>query len=363
MMLLLRLGAALLALLAFAPRTAHAAHHGEFESPFLRIVQDSDGGKLLLDRTASAVTVWEGGLVMESYAPVESLEVVMADGSGSALELAFDDPLAGDLTLALGDGDRTVEITGDSPEVGGDCAMSGGTGVQSVSDDASSPITCAGNFSLHGVNQLAFGGVPLVVGGDLDFRMDGETAPARFDPFYLDVAGRFTYVGSSEVDQVDIGYGYIDVRGKVAIALGDGITGSPDMQFVKLKTSGGNDHRIAGLVSISAGDSTNGDLVEVEENVVLVKGIKLALGGGTNTASLRGSSGKVQYRGGAGWDTVTLGLAAPSAKLQLGEGSDYVYLVDPLALDKLTIDFGAANDEYYPGTVTPPDVEKIKNLP
>jgi hypothetical protein len=56
MMLRLRLGTAFLVLLALAPWPARAAHHGEFESPFLRIVQDSDGGKLLLDRTATAVT-------------------------------------------------------------------------------------------------------------------------------------------------------------------------------------------------------------------------------------------------------------------------------------------------------------------
>jgi hypothetical protein len=41
---------------------------------------------------------------------------------------------------------------------------------------------------------------------------------------------------------------------------------------------------------------------------------------------------------------------------------DGAFLVDTLALRKLTIDFGAANDEYYRGTADP-DVEKIKNLP
>jgi hypothetical protein len=343
---------------------AHAVFSQLLQNGQLQLTQTTDGGAVEITIQAG------GGIVLEepsipsfaSFGGVDSLLVVMADGSSSALELRFDGALSGDLDLQLGSGDRSVTISGE-PEVRGDLSIWGGTGLQSVSDDASSPITCAGDFSLIGVNRFRIVGVPLVVGGDLDVRMDGETAPALFDPFYLEVAGSFTYAGSSEVDQVDVGGGYIDVLGKVAIELGDGITGSADMQFVKFKTGFGNDERFAGAVSISAGSSTNGDLVEVEENVELVKGLKLALGGGTNTVTLRGNGGKVQYLGGAGQDVVTLGLAAPSAKLQLGAGSDYVFLVDPLALHKLTIDFGAANDEYYLGTVTPPDVEKIKNLP
>jgi hypothetical protein len=353
----------LLLLLALAPGPARAAHHGDFDAPFLRIVQDSNGGALLLDRSGTAVTVWENGLVMESYAPVESLAVVMQNGSGSALELSFDDPLAGDLAVELGSGDRTVVISGDSPEIGGDCSISGGSGIQSVSDDATSAITCNGDFTLVGVNQFSNSGVPLVVGGDLEFSMEDENAPALLDPFYLDVGGSVTYAGSSEVDQVTIGYGYIDVRGKVTIELGDGITGSAQMQLVRIASGGGNDHRIGGPVKISAGTSTNGDRVEVEENVVLAKGIKLALGDGANTVILSENGGKVQYVGGAGQDSVTLGLTSPSVKLQLGDGSDYVYLVAALALRKLAIDFGAANDEYYPGTADPPDAEKLKNLP
>jgi len=352
-----------LLLAALAADPARAALATELDRNTLRVVQTADGGPVLLTvHTNRTVGVSENMGVPTFIDPVVEIELVLLDGSGSALEIEFLAPLEGSLSVWLGSGNRSVMLTGE-PEVGGDFSIWGGPGIQSVGVDASAPITSGGDFSLDGVNQFSSPGVPLVVGGDLVVSMEGETAPALFDPFYLDVAGSFTYVGSSEVDQVDIGYGYIDVRGKVTIELGDGITGSADMQFVKLKTSGGNDHRIAGLVNISAGNSTNGDLVEVEENVVLVKGIKLALSDGANTAILRGSSGKVQYRGGAGQDSVTLGLAAPSAKLQLGDGSDYVYLVDTLALDKLAIDFGAANDEYYPGTADPPDLEKLKNLP
>lgn len=352
-----------LLLAVLAAGAARATLTTELDGRTLRVAQTAAGGPVLLtvytDRT---VGVSENMGVPTFIDPVTDIELTLLDGSGSALELEFLAPLEGSLAVWLGSGDRSVTLS-DEPEVAGDLSIWGGPGIQSVGDDASAPITCAGDLSLIGVNRFRIVGVPLVVGGNLRVNMEGETEPALFDPFYLDVGGSFTYVGSSEVDQVDVGGGYIDVHGKVAIELGDGITGSADMQFVKFKTGFGNDERFAGAVSISAGSSTNGDLVEVEEDVVLAKGIKLALGDGTNTVILRGSGGKAQYRGGAGEDNVTLGLAAPSVKLQLGAGSDYVFLVPPLALDKLAIDFGAANDEYYTGTVTPPKVEKLKNLP
>jgi hypothetical protein len=365
MTLLSRIGAAALALAAFAPPPARAALATDLDGDTLRVTQTANGGPVLITvYTNQTVGVSENMGVPTFLAPVTELELLLLDGSGSALEIEFLAPLEGSLSVWLGSGDRTVMVTGE-PEVGGDFSMWGGPGFQTVGVDASAPVTSGGDFSLEGVNQFSSPGVPLVVGGDLRVSMEGETARALFDPFYLDVAGSFTYLGSSEVDQVDIGYGYIDVRGKVAIALGDGITGSADMQFVKLKTSGGNDHRFAGSVSISAGDSTNGDLVEVEENVVLVKGIKLALGDGFNSTILRGGTeSKVQYRGGAGVDIVTLGIAAPSAKLSLGADSDTVLLVPTLDLTKLAIDFGEGNDEYLVEVGTQlPAAEKIKNLP
>lgn len=165
------------------------------------------------------------------------------------------------------------------------------------------------------MNDFTSASVPLAVGGNLVVNMENENAPAPFDPSYLEVAGSFRYRGSSEVDQVEIGNGYIDVRGKATIALGDGVTGSGDPQFVRLKASGGLSHRFAGLVTSSAGDSTNGDRAEVQEAIELMKGMKRALGDGTNTVTLSGNAGKVQSLGGAGQDSATLGLAAPSAKI------------------------------------------------
>jgi hypothetical protein len=364
MTILSRIGVAALVLAAFAPPPARAALATELDGDTLRVTQMANGGPVLITVYINqTVGVSENMGVPTFLAPVTEIELVLLDGSGTALEIEFLAPLEGSLSVWLGSGDRTVTLTGE-PEVGGDFSMWGGPGFQTVGVNATAPLSSGGDFSLEGVNQLSSGGVPLVVGGDLDVSMEGETAPALFDPFYLDVAGGFTYLGSSEVDQVDVGGGYIDVRGKVAIELGDGITGSADMQFVKFKSGGGNDERFAGAVSISAGSSTNGDVVEVEQDVVLVKGIKLALGDGFNATILRGAGGKLQYRGGAGVDIVTLGIAAPSAKLSLGAESDTVLLVPTLDLPKLAVDFGAGSDEYLVETGTQlPAVEKTKNLP
>ena len=362
-----RLAAAGLALLVFAPRPANAAYHAELEAtPFVRIIQDSDGGKLLLQRVGNSVNVTEGAGSPFSIAPVEALEVVIADGSGSGLELAFDDPLAGDLTLELGTGDRLVKISGDSPELGGDLVIHAGAGRQVVSVTASQPLHASGDILLDGVNAFDSPSVPVEGGGDLRMTTRRESARMELDLFYLDLEGDLVYQGSDDLDYVELGFGAVEIRGNMTVDLGDGVSsdGYPYYQVVRLRSGMNGSPRVAGRMSVRGGDVGNPDLVEVESGADLVRGLRVALGDGENYATVSGTGGAFQYSGGDGPDSVTLGLAAPSAKLKLGDGADTLSLVQTLALGALSVDFGRGTDTYEieVGTNVPANA-KIKSHP
>jgi hypothetical protein len=345
----------------------HAAFAQLLRNGTLRLAQTSDGGDVSITIQSN------GGIVLEepgvpsfaSFGGVSSLLVVMADGSSSALELHFDAALAGDLDLELGSGDREVLIAGGTPTIGGDLTLVGGTGRQTVDVTATQPVTVGGDFGATGINRYSSPGVPLYVGGNLRWSMAKEVAPSLLDPFYLFLGGSLAYKGSSDVDQIDLGYGQVAIAGSVKIDLGDGVTGTAEKQFVHFKSSGmANSPSVAGSTSIRSGDSTNGDEVVIEANALLQGGLKLALGGGDNSVSVKGSSGKLQYSGGSGVDRVSLGLASPSAKVKLGDGDDTFSLMDTLAVGKLAVDFGPGTDSYEieVGTTVPAGA-KLKNLP
>ena len=357
----------LVALLLLVAAPADASFRQQFRHGVLELEQaDADGDVEITLQSGGGVVLEEPSVPsLASFGGVASLVVVMADGSGSALLLHFDDALAGSLDLELGDGDRSVTIAGGAPRIGGDLTLRGGAGSQEIDVTATQPVRVGGDFVAVGINRYSSPGVPLYVTGNLGWSMGKETAPSLLDLFYLFLDGSLAYRGSSDVDQVDLGYGQVQIGGNVKIDLGDGFTSTGEMQFVHFKSSGApNSPSVAGSTSISSGDGTNGDEVSIEGNAHLAGALKLALGGGANAAEVDGVCGKLQYTGGAGADSLELGMTAPSAAVKLGAGDDLLYLADTLALPALAVDFGPGSDELdvEVGTQLPTNL-KQKNLP
>lgn len=356
---------ALLALL-LAPPPARAGFASEMGKKVLRLVQTGDGGDVRITHHGGGefgISEGGGGASLAGVAP--NLVVVMQGGSGSELELVFDEPLPGGVTLELGSGERQTLIAGDSPALGGDFVIRGGTsGLQQVAVTASQPLEVAGDLLLENVNAFSSPSVPVVVGGDLRATTLAETAEAFLELFYLDLEGDFVYRGGGDVDFIELGFGEVEIRGKVAIDLGDSVSAKPYFQVVRLRSGMNGSPRVVGRTSVRGGDEGNAELVDVESGTEFVQGLRVALGDGENAVELGGTSAGFRYKGGAGVDSVALHLAAPSAKLKLGAGDDTLQLASPLALGTLAADFGPGTDSYEieAGTDLPGE-EKLKNLP
>jgi hypothetical protein len=354
------------AVLAHA-EAASAAFSSDVSGNTLTLIQLSDGGDVkITHHGAGEFGLSEGGGGMSLAGVAPNLAVQMLDESGSELELEFLGALPGSVTLALGDGDRVVDFSGDTPQIGGDLEMRGGTGSQLSGVSASQALEVGGDLLLAGVNDFSSPSVPVEVGGDLRVTTRGETVESFVDLFYLDLEGDFIYQGGSDLDFVELGFGDVEIRGKVAIDLGDGVSnaGKPYFQVVRLKSGMNGSPRVVRRMSVRGGDVGNPELVEIEPGAELVGGLRVALGDGENQAIVSGSGGSFQYTGGAGVDSVTLGLMAPGAKLKLGDGMDTLSLVAPLVLGKFSVDFGPGTDTYMieAGTSEPAGA-KLKNLP
>jgi hypothetical protein len=238
--------------------------------------------------------------------------------------------------------------------------------VQSVSVAGTRPLRASGDFVLDGVNAFRSPSVRIEGGGDLRMTSRRENARMELALASLDLADDLVYQGSDDLDAVELGPGAVTIGGSIVVELRNAVPGAgePDSQAVRLRSGAAGSLRIRGRASVRGGDAGNPELVEVESGAEILRGLRIALGDGTNQAILKGGVPSVQVSGGAGRDSVTLGLAGRRAKLALAEGEDRVLLVPPLALGALSVDFGAGIDSFEIGAgAGVPDAAKLTNLP
>lgn len=341
---------------------AHAAFSAVFSRDTLTLTQLSNGGDVKVTHLGGGEFQLDEGMNSGDVGTADNLVVVMLDGSTTPLEIQSDAPLAGSITLRLGAGTRAASLHGEGFELEGDLVIEAGDGLQSVEIDGPEPLLVGGDFVLEGVNEYSSPTVPVSILGDFEISMGSEVATCEIRSFYVDVARNFTFTGSDAVDIVALGFGPVEIGGNVTIDLGDG--GGLEEQLAWLRSPGtGSGPTVGGKLTVSAGSSAVGDHVTIEVDSEIAKGIRLALGEGANAAELLGTTSKVSYTGGSGVDFLSLGLSAPSIKAKLGAGNDTLSLLDTLAAEKVTVDYGDGVDtqEIEAGTDVPE--LKVKNLP
>ncbi len=248
--------------------------------------------------------------------PVSNIVITMLNGSGDDLSVDLDTPLAGDLSLNLGGGVRTLSLTGDSNTVGGNLVVGGGSEGQTVNAALNAPLlvgldatfnlglgtdslalagndlTVGGELTLLGVNQFENNATVLVAGGLLVDNSAESTASSLIDNAMIDIAGDFHYLG------------------------GDG-----------------ND-----VIRLNAASSIGGD-------------IDIKAGAGNNTAVILGNLGgsDLKYNGRDGIDRVTVGTTGGPANVnaRLGLGNDTFVLNAGAAVGPtLRVDFGGGDDTF-----------------
>lgn len=353
----------------------------------LALRQVADDGAVTLTKTAAGDFEVSDGAGTATHAASPTLTLVLQDGSGSDVVVDLDSPLEADLVLDLGDGARSVALSGDDNAIGRDLRIRAGTGSQQVDlgvtsellvgrhlrlelggdvdsvDDHGRGAFVVGNVRLTGVDSFVSRGDVLIF-GRLDVTAGKEPLDGTFDAGgSLIVSKTFKYRGSSGIDRVLLqGSPVVLVEGRSLIDLGDGLGASSDDQEVVL-----DEGLIIGKLVIRSGETSNADRVDVSATSALEGAVLIDLGEGTNSAILRGTFAdtSIKYFGGEAADHLTYGMTDTPARLRAKlEGGDDVLTVEAGAvLDALWVDFGEGSDtfENLLGTL-PPDA-KLLNLP
>ena len=284
----------------------------------LTSVQVSDtGGPVTVDTNGAGNSARVISSSTTMLGPVSHIDVSMLNGSGNDLMIDLDTPLAGNLTVDLGNGIRTLDFTGTSNSVGGALDVSGGSEAQTVNVAVNNDLTVGNDASFAlgtGSDTFSVNGNNATIPGNLllqdvnDFDNDGTVA----------VGGNLTIDSSGENESTEIiDNAMLDISGDLDYFGGDA-----------------NDRLI-----LNAGTAIGGD-------------IDVKAAGGDNTAVILGVFGgaDIKYNGTDGVDNVTLGTTGNPADInaKLGTGDDTFVLNagTAIAANSLRVDFGGGDDTF-----------------
>lgn len=338
-------------------------------SDTLSATEIANSGAVEFDNNGLA-NAWRFNNGAAEITPSDNLSIVMLDDTGATLDIDLDFAMVGNLDVDLGNGARTLNFSGFDNSVNGNVTIVGGDDDQRVElavnanfsagadltvdlglgsdivDEDGNDISVAGSVHFDFVNLFENDGT-MTVDGDFEMDTTGETENSEWDNDGTTVInGNFTYNGGSEVDDIFANDG-TTIVGNLVANLGDGISTSGDDQDVSLESGS----EIGGTVSVTAGDSTNGDVFASDGATIFGDNITVKLGEGQNSASFLGTFGgtDVLYVGGNGSDNVSFGLTGGPANVNaiLGGGDDTFVLnagadIGPL----LRVDFGGGVDTF-----------------
>ena len=303
----------------------------------------------------------------------DNLVVNLADGT-DMFDLQIERRIVDDVMINAGDGDRTINFTGTNNDINGDLHINAGTGDQianlsvnahldvlgqvavdlgegddTVEEDGND-VSVTGNASFTGVNNFDNNGT-MNIGGNLMFDQSGEsTSSVITNTETLMVGGNFHYTGGDQFDDVFLNGTATTIGGYAMINLGDGLDAFQEVNFANASGT----TTIGGDLMITSTNSTNGDVVVMEDDTAVGGHISIDLGGGDNDATILGvlsaTSPLVSYMGGDGVDTVIVGTTGSEASFDFvfGDGDDSLQLNAGTAVspNTLTIDFGGGTNTF-----------------
>ncbi len=347
------------------------------------LVQTMDLGPLTVRTMITGIVAYEYELAtpLQSLSHSENLRITMLSNTGD-LGIEARAPIPGFLIVNIRKGNRTIKMLSDLAglaSVGGLVKIDGANGDQSV--EISGPLHASrlavnlrgGSDQLHFIrsallDDLVVRSVDDVHVHTLSFVqvLGNVVVNSRFfpedtsfvasQPGDLEVFGKFTYLGGSESDQVDLKHA---ILGDVYIDLGDNNSGPAQLADLSLAAIGFPPSMVGNLI-IHGGDSANGNVVNL--GLVTMPGPKVRgvtiidLSGnssGSNTAVLRGFhfGSVMKYLGSNTVDNVAIPLMFTQSKLilDLSGGNDQLELSNNSFFDSLFADFGAGIDTFIDG--------------
>lgn len=337
--------------------------------------------------------VVDGGFTFNEFNPTASVSMQMANHSATEAGVIFSSAVEGGVRANLGDGDRQFSLlnllTDGATPVGKVLRVIAGEGDQTVNlADAGGGTTTGAAFGSTFQTLVSLGeghdellhDLDLNIGGafivrDVNQYTNAQTVDVGFNMLFstqdefqattftndgtINVANNLTWLGGNAVDTVNLNSG-LTVNGAAFVDLAGGGAGNGAVQSLQILDS------YFGSLTARAGGATFGNRITTGTNTRVGENLFVNFGNNsTNVMQLFGNvdAGQINIRGGEGSDNVRFGINADllDAVINTFGDSDVVTLDTAADVNHLTINFGAAADQYFNdfGGFEPFEVELI----
>ena len=350
----------------YDPVTDSLRVHQLTETPDFGVSNDSPSGAFIIDLLDG------GGYELTS---ATNLQVQLHKDSTTNVGVDLDKPLAGDLSLYLGQTSRDVYFVGDDNAIDGNLWVQAGLGDQNLHLSDGHDLTVGGDTMINlrqGNDSLFDGGNAmqfdnglilrnvnnfdvsnsLSVGGNMAMESLWFTQDVNFDnDGAVQIDGKFTFLGSDGADSVSLA-GNTTIGDDIYIRLGDNLSPGEN-QIVNM--NGG--FQAANNVSVVGGSSTGGNIVLTDDTTSIGGNMIVNFTGSStaNTAILKGQYGGNYgtFRGGNASDNLILDAIAEDMfwATLLHDGDDELTLDNSTHFAAKFIDFGQGEDFFADNTV------------
>ncbi len=359
----------------------------------LNQVQDDGNVVISLEVVPGAISIMDGSGTDTIGVISANLTINMLDNFGDNLTVDNAAGLPGNLTINLGNGDSSADVTQNL--IGGDLKINAGTGAQTINLGFENPLSVLGsaninlgigndivqilvndflvgnNVNLRGGNSFGNTGAgSTTVGGNFAMFSHQENIDTVFDPVAgmgsTIIGGGFTYRGGNGNDNVRLADS-VTIGRNVSISLGNDTLGTtPQIVDMGDATIGSNVTILGGTINGRDDVLTNATTV-IGGNIYINTG---TLGSTGDAISLLGTIGgnSVTVITSLGNDTMTYDPVGNNLRLfvSMGLGNDSFALntINPnnLNLNFLYVDFGFGSDIFDSmGSFTFPAI--LRNLP
>lgn len=331
---------------------------GFFDGITLSVEQTTNGDDALVENSTGVWRAIDNDGTF-TFVNATNLRIVMKDNTQGTLNVGIEDTIPGNVQIELGSGTRDMIMVGGNNEILGNLVINAGSGPQyaglglnaglfvggdmtidlgtgyNIIDDQGSGLTIERNVTIHRVNEFYFSmqvglpGPPVLGGNVLIDNTGHDQFEATLFPAGGQIEKNFTYLGSTNIDRVDLGG--LTVMGEVDVTLGLGnpFFGDPQLfEFIGL---------VEGDITVTAGNSNLGNLINLlgsfNGNIISYTGGDLV---DTVNCSIAGVQADVfvDFNGGA--DTFALTTQINYLEIDFGNNTGDWFdngLVEPLAFD------------------------------
>ncbi len=304
------------------------AFTGVMDGTTLDIVQTAADGPAVIENSTGTWTVTDNSGTL-NLGTAHNIQLEVLDHHNEDVDLDLVAAISGSVSVDLGTGWVTLNMTGVNNSIGGDLNIQGGEFAQQVNLAVNQSLTVGGTATI----DLSSGWDPVYLNGNggsfaNDLNLRGINNFVTDADHGLSIGGNFNFEVMDFINTQVVFEGVVNVEGNVNYYPSGSDTDFHSGTTREFRLS--HDGSIGGNIYVNTGNGDDGDVNQVE----LV-------------GAFNGSS--IEIVGGLGTDEVTFGTSNQPAivNVKLKSGDD-AFKINPWTMtpESLRVDFGSGDDQF-----------------